>query len=103
VAYLLLNSTSYQFTAAYTHMNNGKVIQGRLIQRKCSSKIKIYSPIDRTDRRAIVILDGAHNHPKFPATKLSRDGKDLYSKAIVAAGVTALTVRKCDSGMDLLM
>ena len=46
---LLLNSTANQFTAAYTHMNNGKVIQGRLIQRKCSSKIKIYSPIDRTD------------------------------------------------------
>src|ERR1700733_3195379 len=88
---------------AYTHIKDGKVIQGRLINQKCSSKIKIYSPIDRTDRCAIVILDGPHNHPKFLSTKLSCDGKDQYSKAIVAAGVTGLTVVKCDSGMDLLM
>jgi hypothetical protein len=84
-------------------VKDGKVVQGQLIQRKCGCKIKIYSPIDRTDRRAIVILEGAHNHPKFPSTKLSRDGKDQYSKAITAAGVTGLTVVKCDSGMGLFM
>lgn len=86
-------------STAYTHVRDGKTIQGKLTKRACNTKIKIYSPTDRTDHRAIIILDGAHNHPKPPATKLSHNGKDLYEKAIVAAGVTALTVVKCDLGV----
>lgn len=88
---------------AYTHVKGGNVIQGHLVRRECNSKIKIYSPVDRADRRAIVILQGAHNHPRFPATKLSRDGKDLYTQAVVETGVTGVTVVKVDSGMDSLM
>ena len=79
------------------------MVKGRLMRRGCNSKIKIYSPVDRTDHRAIVILQGAHNHPKFPSTKLSRDGKDLYKQAVVEAGVTGVTVVKVDSGMGPVM
>ncbi|KAJ6527896.1 hypothetical protein DFH09DRAFT_1285635 [Mycena vulgaris] len=76
---------------------NGNIIKGELIRRKCNATIKIFAPIDRDDRRAIVYLSGPHNHPRPPSTKLSRTGKDAYKEAILAAGTTGLTVLKCDN------
>ncbi|KAJ7086972.1 hypothetical protein C8R44DRAFT_900928 [Mycena epipterygia] len=38
------------------------------------------------------------NHPKLPSRKVSRQGKDAYVEAIAAAGVSGLTVLKCDFG-----
>ncbi|KAJ6523691.1 hypothetical protein DFH09DRAFT_1329934 [Mycena vulgaris] len=82
----------------YTHINeNRQVIQGNIIHRPCNAKIRIFSPLDRSDRRAIIHLTGPHNHPKFPSRKISREGRDAYHEAIIAAGVTGLTVLKCDS------
>ncbi|PPR05947.1 hypothetical protein CVT24_004653 [Panaeolus cyanescens] len=83
---------------AYTHIKNGKVVQGTLIHRKCPAKIKIYSPLDRTNHRAIVILSNYHNHPQFPATKLSREGQDKYEAAVKMMGVSKSTVLKLDNG-----
>ncbi|KAF8186408.1 hypothetical protein BJ912DRAFT_819653, partial [Pholiota molesta] len=80
----------------YTHLKDGKVVQGHLVQRTCSTKIKIYSPLDRSDRRAIVILQNAHNHPRFPSTKVSREGKDLYTEAVRINGVSRSTALKID-------
>lgn len=74
-------------------------MQGKLIHRPCPAKIKIFSPLDRTHRRAVVILEGAHNHPRFPATKLSREGRDKYEAAVRANGISRSTVLKCDNGM----
>jgi len=74
-------------------------VKGQLIHRSCPTKIKIYFPLDRDDRRAIVILVGAHNHPRFPATKLSREGIDKYTEAVKVHGVSQATVLKCDAGM----
>ncbi|KAF9044099.1 hypothetical protein BJ165DRAFT_1347476, partial [Panaeolus papilionaceus] len=82
---------------AYTHIKGGKVVQGRLVHRKCPAKIKIYSPLDRKDRRAVVMFSGYHNHPRFPATKLSREGRDKYEAAIRANGASRTTVLKCDN------
>ncbi|KAJ7615487.1 hypothetical protein FB45DRAFT_757736 [Roridomyces roridus] len=82
----------------YTHVDeNNRVVQGKLIHRPCGAKIRIYSPLDRTDRRAIVSVLGPHNHPKFPSTKVTRKGKDKYMESISNAGATGLTVVKCDS------
>ena len=75
------------------------MVQGTLIRRQCPTKIKIYSPVDCEDRRAIVILEGAHNHPCFPSTKLSHDGKAKYKKAVNVLGVSTATVLKIDAGM----
>ncbi|KAJ7142783.1 hypothetical protein C8R44DRAFT_726114 [Mycena epipterygia] len=83
---------------SYTHIDaKQQVIQGTIIHRKCNTIIRIFSPLDRLDRRAIVHLSGAHNHPKFPSRKVSRKGKEAYRDAIAAAGVMGLTVLKCDS------
>ncbi|KAJ7661189.1 hypothetical protein B0H17DRAFT_1144712 [Mycena rosella] len=83
----------------YPHIDsNGIVVKGRLIRRKCKTTIKIFAPIDRDDRRVIVYLSGAHNHPRPPSTKLTRTRKDVRKEAIVTAGTTGLTVLKCDNG-----
>jgi len=84
---------------AQAHISDGEVVKGKLIHRPCPTKIKIYSPLDRSDRHAIVILVGAHNHPRFPATKLSCEGIDRYTEAVEAHGVSRATVLKCDMGM----
>lgn len=85
--------------AAYTHIKAGKVVQGTLIARRCPAKIKIFSPLKREDWRAVVLLEGPHNHPRFPSTKVSRAGKDKYEEAIKVNGVAQSTVLKCDMGM----
>jgi hypothetical protein len=90
-----------ELNSAYSHVLKGQVVQGKLVRRLCHTRIKIYSPIDRLDRRAIVILQGAHNHPTPPSTKLSRNGRDRYREAAKAVGTTGLTVVKCDTGMDI--
>ncbi|KAJ6474737.1 hypothetical protein DFH09DRAFT_1343071 [Mycena vulgaris] len=82
----------------YTHINeNRQVIQGKIIHRPCNAKIRIFSPLERSDHRAIIHLTGPHNHPKFPSRKISCEGRDAYREAIITAGVTGLTVLKCDS------
>ncbi|KAJ7120131.1 hypothetical protein C8R44DRAFT_877592 [Mycena epipterygia] len=81
----------------YTHIDaNGQVLNGKIIHRACTATIRIFSPVDRSDRRAILHLTGPHNHPKFPSRKVSRQGKDAYIEAVAAAGVSGLTVLKCD-------
>ena len=83
----------------YSHVKDGKVVQGRLMQRNCPTLIQIYSPVNRSDHCAIVILQGAHNHPMLVATKLSHDGKDKYKEAARKAGSIGLTVLNLDKGM----
>lgn len=98
---IIITNSCYSdtFYPAQAHISNGEVVKGKLVHRPCPTKIKIYSPLDRSDRRAVVILVGAHNHPRFPATKLSREGIDKYTKAVEAHGVSRATVLKCDMGM----
>lgn len=85
--------------SAYTHLKGGQVVQGTLVHQKCPAKIKIFSPLDRSDRCAVVILYNHHNHPRFPSLKLSHNGKDKYEAAIKANGVACSTVLKTDNGV----
>lgn len=87
---------------AFTHIVDGKVKKAKLIHRPCPAGIRIWSPNDINHRRAIVIVKGPHNHPKPPATKVTREGKDLYEKAAEASGLNGLTVGKLDNGTDRL-
>lgn len=98
-ASLLCGQDDINNCVAYTHVDeNNLVVQGQIVHRPCDAKIRIFSPLDRSDRRAIIYVIGPHNHPKFPSTKPTRKGKDTYREAISSAGVTGLTVVKCDSG-----
>ncbi|KAI0707243.1 hypothetical protein C8Q76DRAFT_860398 [Earliella scabrosa] len=48
---------------AYSHCINGKVEKPKLILRPCSARLQVWYPVDRSDRRAIVVVKGPHNHP----------------------------------------
>ena len=81
---------------------DGEAIQGILVHRPCKAHMVIYSPLDHSDRRAIVAFTAEpHNHPMPPHTKLSYEAKAKYREAIQAAGTTGLTVGKCERGMDI--
>ncbi|EDR04794.1 uncharacterized protein LACBIDRAFT_330283 [Laccaria bicolor S238N-H82] len=83
----------------YTHYDTetGEVILGHLVQRTCETRIKIWFPVDRAVRQALIYLKNPHNHPMFPSTKLSHEGKELYEQAALTVGITGLTTVKCDS------
>ena len=86
----------------YSHVKDGKVVQGHLMQCKCPTIIQIYSPVDRSDHCAIVILWGVHNHPMLVTTKLLCDGKDKYKEAARKAGPIRLNVLNLDKGMPMV-
>ncbi|KAK7019126.1 hypothetical protein R3P38DRAFT_2715272 [Favolaschia claudopus] len=78
----------------YSHVDAfGKILKGKIIHHSCDATIRIFAPIDRTDRRAIVYLSGPHNHPRHPETKLTRKGKDAYKTAITLAGPNSSVLR----------
>jgi hypothetical protein len=84
---------------AYSHVDEtNQVVQGQIIHCPCNAKIRIFSPLDRSDRHDIIYVTGPHNQPKFPSTKPTWKGKDTYREAISTVGVTGLTVVNCDSG-----
>ncbi|KAH6897587.1 hypothetical protein BKA70DRAFT_1563041 [Coprinopsis sp. MPI-PUGE-AT-0042] len=83
----------------YPHLRDGRSIQGKLKKNECHARIRIWSPLDREDRRAIVILEGPHNHPMFPSTKVSRDAKEKYKEAVMKMGVEGATPLACDKAL----
>ena len=90
---------SYKISLAYSHIIDGKISHGSIIERKCPTRMAIYIPVDTSIRKAIVYLQNPHNHPMYPKTKPSTEEKDKVRKAINAAGKRGLTVRKLINGM----
>ncbi|TFK92534.1 hypothetical protein K466DRAFT_595192 [Polyporus arcularius HHB13444] len=84
----------------YSHSIDGKVIMPKLVKRLCPAKLKIWYPVDRTDRRAIVLLTGVHNHPTPPDSKSTKDGRDRYQRAVAATGVFGATPFKVDRAIS---
>ncbi|KAJ7049788.1 hypothetical protein C8F01DRAFT_1264828 [Mycena amicta] len=82
--------------------DDGRVIQGKLVHRRCDAEVTIYAPIDRSIRKAIVILENGHSHPEFPRTKPSDEGKAIVNQAIQERGTTGLTVTKLGLGSTTL-
>ncbi|RPD75850.1 hypothetical protein L226DRAFT_570087 [Lentinus tigrinus ALCF2SS1-7] len=80
----------------YSHVVDGKAVIGKLIKRPCTTRIRIWYPADLQDRRAIVLLEGAHNHPTPRFSKVSYEGKMRYQEAIESAGVMGATVARVD-------
>ena len=76
-----------------------QAIQPGFKYRECRAHIRIWFPVDRSDRRAIVILTNPHSHPTPLLTKVSRDGLDKYVDAIEAVGVLGATPVKVERGM----
>ncbi|KAJ7586636.1 hypothetical protein C8J56DRAFT_1085151 [Mycena floridula] len=86
----------------YSHIDAGnRAVSAQLKTRPCKAKIAIYSPLNRDDYRAIVIITGAHNHPMFPVRKLSSGSKGAkaYKDAAARIGAVGLTVTKLDAAL----
>ena len=87
----------------YSHVIDGKILLGRIIERKCPTHMAIYIPVDTSIHKAIVHLWNPHNHPMYPKTKPSTEEKDQLRKAINAAGKCGLTIHKLINGIVVLI
>ncbi|KAF7311222.1 hypothetical protein MKEN_01023800 [Mycena kentingensis (nom. inval.)] len=80
-----------------TIAEDGRVTQGKMMERQCSARMEMWFPVDRAVRKAILIFENPHSHPQFPPTKVTAEGKDAINRAIAAQGSTiGLTVGKLD-------
>ncbi|KAF7371862.1 hypothetical protein MVEN_00043200 [Mycena venus] len=81
----------------YSHIVNGQIKAARLVQRKCTTEMIIFVPIDRSSpvaQNALVVLRNPRNHPTHPKTKPSTDDRRTLAKAIEANGVVGLTAQR---------
>ncbi|KAJ7825909.1 hypothetical protein B0H14DRAFT_2596247 [Mycena olivaceomarginata] len=81
----------------YTHIINGQIKSGRLVQRECKAMMIIFIPVNpplAARHKALVIVRGPHNHPAHPKTKPSTSDQNLLGQAITAASSLRLTVSK---------
>ncbi|KAJ7858016.1 hypothetical protein B0H14DRAFT_2578007 [Mycena olivaceomarginata] len=81
----------------YTHIVNGQIKSGQLVQRECKVMMIIFIPVNpplAARHKALVIVRGPHNHPAHPKTKPSTSDQNLLGQAITAAGSLGLTVSK---------
>ncbi|KAJ7789038.1 hypothetical protein B0H14DRAFT_2627657 [Mycena olivaceomarginata] len=84
-------------TCPYTHIMDGQIKSGRLVQCKCEAMMIIFTPVNpplAARHKALVIVRGPHNHPAHPKTKPSTSAQYLLGQAIDAAGSLGLTVNK---------
>jgi hypothetical protein len=79
---------------ARNHIVDGKVVQGRIIQRKCTAQIIIYPPLNNNVRKAPVIpvLGRPHNHPSYAPEKLSFEAAEAWREAVRIAGPLGKTI-----------
>jgi len=85
--------------AEYTHIKDGVITKGELVHHTCTTRVTIYSPMDRSCLRGVVVLKNGHSHLIVAADKVTKDGVHLYEQAIETLGVTGATVGKIDKGM----
>ncbi|KAJ7301603.1 hypothetical protein DFH08DRAFT_827404 [Mycena albidolilacea] len=81
----------------YTHIIDGQIKSGQLVQCKCEAMMIIFTPVNpppAARHKALVIVRGPHNHPAHPKAKPSTSAQYLLGQAIDAAGSLGLTVNK---------
>ncbi len=83
---------------AFNHVVDSQAVVGKLVKYRCQTKISIWYPADETDRRAIVLLSGAHTHPTPLYDKVAQESERRYEKAVRAVGIMGATVSKVDRG-----
>ncbi|KAJ7799505.1 hypothetical protein B0H14DRAFT_3787817, partial [Mycena olivaceomarginata] len=84
----------------YTHIINGQIKSGRLVQRECKAMMIIFIPVNPplAARHKALVIVRPHNHPAHPKTKPSTSDQNLLGQAITAAGSLRLTVSKLLNG-----
>jgi len=84
---------------------DGKLIHGQITNTPCSAKILIFSPIDTSICKAIIITtpDLPHNHPPYSSERPTIEAKEIYREAAEKAGIIGATVGKIDHGNFILI
>ena len=96
----IIPASYFNFISAYVHVRDGKLVGGKISQHSCHASFTIFSPIDHTLRKAIIIPAAGrpHNHPSFPMHKLTYEAKLKYESAVQETGTIGATVQKVDNG-----
>ena len=73
-------------------------------QRKCSAQIIIFSPLEDTPRKAVVVpvAGKPHNHPSYASEKLNYIAADAWRAAVSVSGPLGKTVGQIMRGEFLL-
>ncbi|KAJ7458041.1 hypothetical protein B0H11DRAFT_2062428, partial [Mycena galericulata] len=83
----------------HSHIEQGKPVTSRIVNRECPAARTIYVPLDPTIRKALIVHPNntPHNHPMPPLTKASFELKETYRQCIKAVGCVGATVAKVDN------
>jgi hypothetical protein len=92
-----VKSCHYKLTkpsAAHVHIQGGKIVEAAIEQRPCPARLTVFSPVDHSLRKAVVIPAPGipHNHPFCPSDKRTRRAK----AAVRAVGAMDQTSRNVD-------
>jgi hypothetical protein len=85
---------------AHTHFRNGTPFSANMVEYKCEAKRIIYTSLDIAKPITIVMFEGRHSHPPWPAEKVTHEAKDDLQKCLDAFGIYGATAEKLDNGAD---
>ena len=71
-----------------------------MVEHKCEAKKIIYTSLDIKKPIIILMFEGQHNHPPWPAEKVTQEAKMDLQKCLEAFGIYGATAEKLDNGMD---
>ncbi|KAF8522484.1 hypothetical protein BU17DRAFT_87119 [Hysterangium stoloniferum] len=82
----------------HVHFENGKLLNGLITRHQCPTQIIIYTPIDHSIQKAVVITtpELPHNHPPYALQKITFEATELYVEAIEAVGLLGSMVGQID-------
>ncbi|KAF8966029.1 hypothetical protein BDZ97DRAFT_1917737 [Flammula alnicola] len=86
----------------FPHNADGR--QLKMVHHECLASRTIYIPVDPSIRMACIVPnhEKPHTHPILPATKPSRELKELYKSCIQTAGLVGSSVRTIDNARSTL-
>jgi hypothetical protein len=71
-----------------------------MVECKCEAKKIIYTSLDTKKLIIIFLFKGQHNHPPWPAEKVTQEAKTDLQKCLDAFGVYSATAEKLDNGAN---
>ena len=83
---------------AHTHFREGIAFSANMVKRKCEAKKIIYTSLDIKKPILILMFKGQHNHPPWPAEKVTQEAKADLQKCLEAFGIYGATAEKLDNG-----
>lgn len=70
-----------------------------MVERKCDAKKIIYTSLNINKPIIILMFEGRHNHPPWPAEKVTQEAKVDLQKCLDAFGIYGATAEKLDNDM----